>query len=168
MGRRQTSWVYQPPESPWTIGIRCHTTGPAVMLYLDTSALIKLYVAEKGSRETRKRVRVEEHVATSRVAYPEARSALARRHREGALSSEGLRRAVSALDRDMGTFVIVELLEGVARTAGDLAQRHALRAFDAIHLASAIELGHLVGLPPAFLTFDARQFQAAASLGLQS
>lgn len=139
-----------------------------MILYLDTSALVKLYVAEKDSQTVRKSVQGADRVATSRIAYPEARSALARRHREGMLTSKGLRRAVSALDRDVGGFVIVELVESVARLAGELAERYALRGFDSIHLAGAVELGHLVGTAPVFMTFDARQSQAAASEGLPS
>lgn len=138
-----------------------------MILYLDTSAMVKLYVTEKDSSEVRKRLRRADHAATSRVAYPEARSALARRCREGALTSHGLRRAVSALDRDMDSFVIIELNEGVARRSGELAERHALRGFDAIHLASALELGHLTSSSPVFMTFDEPQAMAAASEGLQ-
>ena len=137
-----------------------------MILYLDTSALVKLYVTEEGATEVRGRVRLAERVATSRVAYPEARAAFARRCRERALTSVGVRRATSALDQDMGALVIVELLEPVAHLAGDLAERHALRGFDAVHLASAIHLGHLLGSPPEFMTFDVRQGRAAASEGL--
>jgi len=138
-----------------------------LILYLDTSALVKLYVSEEGSADVRRRVDRAEKIATSRVAYAEARSAIARRHREGYITSSGLRRAVLALDRDMSAFVIVELNEILAHLAGDLAERHALRGFDAIHLASAVELSHLLGTPPTFLTYDDRQARAAASEGLQ-
>ena len=137
-----------------------------MIVYLDTSALVKLYVAEDSSVDVRAHVRRAEQVASSRVAYPEARSALARRHREGAITAKGLRRAVSALDRDMGSLVVVELYGGVARIAGELAERHALRGFDAIHLASALELARLLGSLPRFVSFDDRQSEAAAAEGL--
>lgn len=137
-----------------------------MILYLDTSALVKLYVAEEDSRDVRQRLKEAERVATSRVAYPEARSALARRRREGALSGAGLTKAVSALDRDLETYVVVELYEHVAREAGRLAEKHSLRGFDAIHLASALELGFLAGTPPNFMTFDDRQERAATGEGL--
>ena len=134
--------------------------------YLDTSALVKLYVAEHDSTEVRASVVRADRAAISRVAYPEARSALARRRREGGIKASELRRAVSALDEDMPAFLVVEVSESVARLGGELAERHALRGIDAIHLASAIELGHLVGSPPAFLSFDARQSRAAGLEGL--
>ncbi len=127
---------------------------------------MKLYVAEDSSAEIREHVRRAEQVASSRVAYPEARSALARRQREGAINSKGLRRAVSALDRDMGSLVMVELHGGVAHVAGELAERHALRGFDAIHLASALELARLLGSLPRIVSFDERQSEAAVAEGL--
>ena len=132
-------------------------------VYFDTSALVKLYVREVGSRRVRDWMGRATMAASSRGAYPEARAAFARRHREGGLSVAGLRRAVIDLDRDMGSFVTVELAHSVARRAGELAERHALRGFDAIHLASALELGHLLGEGPTFLAFDERLVRAAAA-----
>jgi uncharacterized protein len=137
-----------------------------VNLYLDTSALVKLYVEEDGSESVARWVAGAGLVATSRVAYPEARAALARRKREGAITSPGLKRVVGDLDRDMASLVIVELTEAVARAAGQLAERRGLRGFDAIHLASAIELGRLLEIPPSFAAADARLMSAAAAEGL--
>ena len=138
-----------------------------MILYLDTSALVKLYVHERGSAAVGRSVQTARHVTTSRVSYPEARSALARSARQGSLGLEGLRRAVSALEADMGSLVVVELDEGIARRAGELAERHGLRGFDAIHIASAIELGRMLASPVTFLTFDARQAGAAEREGLR-
>ena len=56
-------------------------------LYLDTSSLVKLYLAEVGTDSVRRLVDDATLVATSQIAYPETRAALARRRREGALSA---------------------------------------------------------------------------------
>lgn len=135
-------------------------------LYLDTSALVKLYVRELHSAEVARCVRRAAVVATSRVAYPEARAALARRCREGGLTTRGLRRAVDGLDRDLGAYVVVELTEGLARRGGELAERRGLRGFDAIHLASALELSLLGGEGAHFLAYDRRLSDAAVAEGL--
>jgi len=135
-------------------------------LYLDTSALVKLYVNEPGSEAVRGKLKAHSLVATSRVAYPEARAALARRHREGGLTSSELRRAVADLGRDMAAFVVVELPEHVAHRAGELAEHHALRGFDAVHLASALEFRLLVGSGVTFCSFDRLQNEAALQEGL--
>ena len=71
-----------------------------MILYLDTSSLVKLYVEEPGSEHVWQRVELATSVATSTVAYPETRSALARRRREHILSSAGFAVARRALDAE--------------------------------------------------------------------
>ena len=127
---------------------------------------MKLYVREAGTDETKARLDAATMVATSRVAYPEARAALARRRRESAITRGALARAVTALDRDLGRFVVVELSAKCARRAGQLAERRALRGFDAIHLASALEMEELTGAAPRFCCFDDRLREAASAEGL--
>ncbi len=124
---------------------------------------MKLYVREAGTEETRSRLDAASMVATSRVAYPEARAALARRQREAAITRAALARAVAALERDLVRFVVVELSAKVAKRAGDLAERRALRGFDAIHLASALEVEELTGVVAGFLCFDDRLREAASA-----
>ena len=139
-----------------------------MILYLDTSALVKLYVDEAGSDVVQAAVSAATHVATSRVAYPEARSAFARQHVAGNLSDTDLRRIVAALDRDFLSLVVVELVAAVGKRAGELAERYGLRGFDAIHLAGALDCGRMIGEEPGFLTFDTRQAEAARDQGLDS
>lgn len=109
-----------------------------MILYLDTSALVKLYALEEGRDLVEQAVDEATVPTTSSVAYAEARASLARKHREGVFSDDELREAVAALDVDWRTFETLAVTENVARLAGGLAERHSLRGFDAIHLASAI------------------------------
>jgi predicted nucleic acid-binding protein len=125
-----------------------------------------LYVDEGSSDQVRARVSAASTAATSRLAYPEARAALARRQREGAFSKEALRGVVRDLDRDMGAFVVVEIVPDLARFAGELAERHALRGMDALHLACALEIGRLTGAKPGFLCFDDHLTAAAVAEGM--
>lgn len=60
-----------------------------MIVYLDTSALVKLYIDEAGAPIVRRAAREAELMATSEIAYVEMRAALARRHREGDLSALG-------------------------------------------------------------------------------
>lgn len=135
-------------------------------LYLDTSALVKLYVQEEHSTHVKAEVERAAVVACARVAYPEGRAALARRRREGGLTERALRSAVTALDRDFAHLVVVELSDRLAREAGALAERRALRGFDAVQLVSAIELGRLTNAAPEFLAYDQRLADAAREEGL--
>jgi predicted nucleic acid-binding protein len=133
-----------------------------LILYLDTSSLIKLYVEESGSAETERLLGESSLGCTSVVAYAEARSALARLCREGSLTAEEHTLAKADLDRDWPHFLSVEVTPVVWRTAGDLAERHALRGFDSLHLASFLYLTKAnLGEPVQFSSFDGRLNGAA-------
>lgn len=139
-----------------------------MILYLDTSSLVKLYIEEAGSDEVRKLVERAEVVATSVVAFPEARSAFARLAREGAIDSEQLARVRGAFLDDWESFSKVRTLKRVYSRAGELAEEHALRGFDALHLASFLEvLGEMDGEQVEFSAFDDRLNAAAASARAQ-
>ena len=131
-----------------------------MILYLDTSALVKVYVAEVGSPEVRSRIEQAGAVATALVTYTEARAAFARHQRERGLTPANLRRAVRALDRDWTTYNVVGLSDSLVHSAGELAERHALRGYDAVQLASVLEL-RTAGGPIEFCAFDTRLNRAA-------
>jgi predicted nucleic acid-binding protein len=100
-------------------------------------------------------------VATSTLAYPEARSALARLRREGGLNDAEQARAKADLDRDWSSFLAVPG-ERAWRKAGDLAERHGLRGADGVHLASFLALiGMVAQAPVRFSSFDSRLNLAA-------
>jgi len=111
-----------------------------LILYLDTSSLVKLYVDEPGSEDVALLLETAEIAATSVLAYPEARAALARRRRERSLSPAAHRAARGALDADWPRVLSLDVAEPLARQAGDLAERHRLRGFDALHLASFLAI----------------------------
>jgi predicted nucleic acid-binding protein len=136
-----------------------------VALYLDTSALVKLYIAEDDRESTLMAVQASDVVIISVVGYAEARAALARRHREGRINEEEHRLAVVDLTQDWQTFLQFDVSGSIAIHAGELADRHALRGFDAIHLATALRAGEIAG-GLTFLAFDARLNAAAQGAGL--
>ena len=130
-----------------------------MILYLDTSALVKLYIEESGSSAVAAVVEAATAVATARISYAEARAAFARHARAGGLGAE-LRRVVSQLDEEWGQYSIVEVTDTVVRRAGTLAERHKLRAYDAVQLSAVLDL-RLAGGAVEFLSFDSRLNQAA-------
>ncbi len=106
-----------------------------MVVYLDTSALLKLYVEEEGRELVRGAVRSAEVAATSTVTYAEARAGLARRAREGDFTDEEHGRAVKRLDEEWRGYDRLAVSNLIAYRAGELAERHALRGYDAVHLA---------------------------------
>ena len=139
-------------------------------LYLDTSSLVKLYVAEPGSEDVRAHVDRATVVATSMVAYPETRAALARRRRERALSPAAFAAAKRTFEDDWPTYLAVYVTDSLCREAGALAERYALRGYDGLHLASFLELARQArGGDTDFSSFDDRLTRAArlAARGLR-
>lgn len=132
------------------------------MTYLDTSALIKRFVTERGSDLVSHIVVREGPVATATIAYVEVYAGLTRRHRGGDVSSRQFARACREFEDDWPGYVRVDLGEEILPVARDLVQRHALRGFDAIHLASAVRLKDSLGEEVRFVAADERLLQAAA------
>jgi predicted nucleic acid-binding protein len=136
------------------------------MLYLDTSALVKLYVdEEEGVELVHQAVREAEGIATSTIAYAEARASLARKQREGTFSSDELRGVVSDLDDDWPNYTRLDTANFVSLRAGKLAELHELRGFDSIHLASALRPSEMFE-DLRFLAFDSRLTTAARNASL--
>lgn len=132
-----------------------------MILYLDSSSLIKLYVAEEGSGEVRRLVEESSLLAASVVAYPEARSALARLRREGNLTSSGYEIAKAELERDWASYLALDVTESVWRLAGDLTEKHGLRGLDSIHLATFLLLDARKQEKVQFSSYDGRLRTAA-------
>jgi predicted nucleic acid-binding protein len=125
-----------------------------MIAYLDTSSLVKLYVQEDGSSKVETLVRDSEVTATSIIAYAEARAAFARRFREKAFTPKEHNRIKEFFDKDWNNYLILSVTGDMIRLAGDLAEKHALRGFDSIHLASALTLRRELSSRVMFSCFD--------------
>lgn len=137
-----------------------------MIVYLDTSALVKLYVDEQGSREARAAVEAADAVATSRVAFAEAHAAFAAAARIGCITAAE-RAAIAALFRtDWRAYVVIAVTQPLVELAADLASNYDLRGFDAIHLASAVLLRQRTGHSVRFLAWDRHLANAAVACGL--
>lgn len=125
------------------------------LLYLDSSALVKLVLAEPESEPLRSFLADYPERVTSVLALTEVRRAIRR------VSAEGphLLRAEQVLDR----IHQLPLDEKILRLAGELAPA-TLRTLDALHLASAASLGtYLAGM----VAYDGRLKDAASQQAMQ-
>jgi predicted nucleic acid-binding protein len=137
-----------------------------VILYLETSNLVKLYVKEVGSEEVRKSVSESDAVAASIVSYVEARAAFARKVREKALAALSYQTIKADLERDWDSLFVLNLTEVLIRKAASLSEEHGLRGYDAIHLASALWLKGAVAGDVVFSSADEKLCEAARAEGL--
>jgi predicted nucleic acid-binding protein len=101
--------------------------------------------------------------ASSVLAYPEARAALAAARRARRVTARAHDRAVAELDALNAELVIVGVDEALAQRAGGLADERALRGYDAVHLASALALGPGETI---VVTWDRDLINAAVGAGL--
>lgn len=125
--------------------------------YVDTSALLKLYLDEPDSDTAADLVNADPVLVTSWLTVVETRRNLAI-----ALAGPNLVRARTQFEHDSDAFALISLGEAAWRAAADIAEELGVRSLDAVHLAAAKQL-----LIPdlTFCTFDLRQGQAARSLG---
>ena len=104
-------------------------------------------------------------VATSAIAYVEARAAFGRRRHAGDLSTADHCRVVNDFDADWPRYVRLEVTDALIREAATLADRHRLRAYDAIHLAAAVTARQRLGPDMTVACWDAGLEAAAAREG---
>lgn len=137
-----------------------------MILFCDTSALLKLYIVEAGSEALKARVVKAEAVAVCRVAWAEAHAALSRRAREVPGDALVIEQAKAALAQDWPRFVVMEVDQALVERAGNYADTFALRGYDSIQLAAAFEAGRIAQSPICFACFDGRLNKAADVLGM--
>lgn len=131
-------------------------------VYFDTSAFVKILIAEPGSAPAVQAWQAADSVACSRLLHAEARAALAMARRQGRLSTAQLAGAKAALTVHWQDVYVVEVTERLVEEAGDLADDEALRGFDAVHLASALRASVEI-----LITADVEMIRAARNRGLE-
>jgi uncharacterized protein len=111
-----------------------------VIVYFDSSAIVKLLLREEGHDLVRQLWDAAGGRAVSRLAYPEVRAGLAAAARAGRIEPGDLDRIVDHLERVHAAAFVVEVDDLLSIEAGDLADEHALRGYDSVHLASALSI----------------------------
>ena len=138
-----------------------------MIVYLDASALVKRYVAERGSREMGELSGRADVVATSLVSRAEVAAALAKGVRLGIVGRESGRKAQRAFAREWLDLAKVPVTEALVSRADALAWDFALRGYDAVQLASALTWQEAVGAAITLATFDRQLWDAGRNAGLR-
>jgi predicted nucleic acid-binding protein len=141
--------------------------------FLDSSALVKRYVNETGSIwvQAITAPQTGNKLIIARITWVEVLSALARLQREGNLPPTNVTKAVQAFQYHLDTqYQVVELDRPLAQAAGQLVQRHPLRAYDSVQLASALKLqpafARATSASLTFVSADNRLTSVAQTEGL--
>lgn len=141
--------------------------------YADSSVLVKRHVPESGTPwvQTLTDPAAGHLFVTSRISVVEVVSALNRRQRDGRLSPAQYRRMVTDFEGLCATtYQLVEVTPELVAHTRRLLEQHALRAYDAVQLASALLTDRVLRAngeaPLTLLAADERVLTAAGVEGL--
>jgi len=140
-----------------------------VILFLDASAFIKLYVVEPGSGPLRRALKQASAVFALDATYVEVRGALARAVASGMLRETVVKQARGDFERDWQGVHTVVPDSAMLRRAAELAETGLVDVLGALNLAAAETIARQLpaGSALALGTGDAERAAQAASVGLQ-
>ena len=133
--------------------------------YFDTSAIVKLYLGETGSRAVEALYDDVAQIFCHEIGFVETRAVLAAARRLGRIVEEQHAELVSDFRADWtNNFSPLATRPELLERAAELAEGFALRGYDAVHLASAERVR--LALPVTrFVSFDRNLNRAAKLLG---
>jgi predicted nucleic acid-binding protein len=111
-----------------------------VILYVDSSNLVKLYLDEDDSRQIEESVAIADEIACSRLGLVEVHAALARAPKGHRITDQDYDRSVVDFTLEWREVLKISVTNRLLLTASTLAAKHGLRGYDAVHLSSAIAL----------------------------
>lgn len=137
------------------------------MRFWDTSALIPLVVAERGTALAERLLRDDPAVVVWTLTRVELLSALARRRREEPVTARRLLRARREILAAWPRWSEVTAVEVVRRHAERVVDTHAIRAADALQIGAALVASDDDPATLEFVTFDQPQAAAAEREGFR-
>ena len=138
-----------------------------MILFCDTSALLKLFIDEQDSESIIKARSSSEGIAVCRITWAESMAAFAQRTRFKGANQAGLAQARSVFEQAWPGFAIADVTQSLVEQAGVFSEAFALRGYDSVQLAAAHQLHEQFALPLTFACFDRRLSQAAKLLKLK-
>lgn len=137
-----------------------------MILYLDTSALVKRYVAESGSREVVALIEQADTVGTAALTQVEMASALAKSARLKWIAPEEARTAWQDFLEHWLSFIRIPVSAIILERASGLAWQHGLRGYDAVHLATTLFWQESLGEEVTLATFDLQLWESGQRIGM--
>ena len=137
--------------------------------YVDSSAWVKRHFAELGTEWVNKLFEAEHTLSCCTLGFVEVNATAARKCAAGAIDGARLAEVEVSLAEDWNRFLWVELTPEIVDKALQVADVHALRGSDCVHLASALVLKEHLGVEAQefeFITSDQELKIAAAQAGL--
>lgn len=137
-----------------------------MILYVDTSALVKKYVAETGSDVVNQAIGEAKSVGMTAVGRVEAVAAFSKAMRMGVLTPDEGKAILKLFYKEWSGIAQIGVTDAVVARAEAIAWEHQLRGYDAVHLASALLWQEMLAEPVTMAVFDRKLWETAALLGL--
>jgi uncharacterized protein len=139
------------------------------LYFLDTSAVVKLYIDEAGTDRLVHLVRSGKHrFVLQALTQVEFRSAIRKRERINDISPSLATESIELCEQDLTTLFAMQSIDAsILQTAKSLVDRYGLRGYDSVQLASCVALERAVAELPIFVCADLDLLRAAASEGLE-
>jgi predicted nucleic acid-binding protein len=139
-----------------------------LILYLDASALVKRYIAEKGSDLVNSWIGEADMVVTSILTRVEVVAAITRAQRMKIITPEDAQLAIRQFRAEWESYQRLPITESTVSRGDKLAWEHGLRGYDATHLASLLLWQEAIGQPVTLAAFDSQLLNAAMDEGLRT
>ena len=137
-----------------------------MIVYLDTSALIKQYVWETGTADVEALIKQATATGTALICYVEVSVTLAKLVRMKSLTHNMAQNILKNFVNDWPTLVQVQVNQPLLAQASTFAWTYHLRGYDAIHLASAYLWQGMLGETITFATYDQQLWHATQAIGM--
>ncbi len=139
-----------------------------MIVYLDSSAWVKLFIEESGSDLVRQMISNHASVCTHLITYAEMYATFAKARRMQRVTDSGLQTALNNFELEWQHSLIITVDEPLIRRAASLALAYQLRSYDSLHLAAAELMGKQPAMKLTFACFDNNLNSAATALGIET
>ena len=137
-----------------------------MILYLDTSALVKRYVVETSSQEVIALIEQAEIVGAVVLTRVEMAATLAKAVRQGWVEQKDAEVAWHDFLEHWLSFARLSITATTIERASRLAWEHGLRGYDALHFAAALTWQEILETPVTLATFDRELWLASQNTGM--
>ena len=137
-----------------------------MILYMDTSALIKRYIYEKGTDDVIGWMEDADMIGTALITRAEFSATIARAIRGNRLPEAAAIETLDEFRANWLNYQHIAIDESLLARADGLAVSHALRGYDAVHLACALTWQELLGAQVSLAAYDFEMREAAQKNGL--
>ena len=132
-----------------------------MILYMDTSALVKRYVREKGSDDVIALIEQADSVGAVVLTEVEIAATLAKSVRQGWVDQGTASQAWQDFRQHWISFARLSITTATLERASGLAWEYGLRGYDAMHFASALAWQDAIDTPVTLATYDRELWSAA-------